>query len=246
MRRLICVFVLACSLCAIAQNHLPQIQGYVLDQEGAIVPHVTVTLKSARTGEIKMTTTDEQGVYRFGDLAAGAYVVHVVPPASSRYLEDEDRIVMANNETHLDFKLKMREPVISCAARSSPLGSDATADAMEICSRRLAGSRARDCGVVHVGDDPAGATKCAITSARKKAPFRVRYNLQGIDSDIAEGFVMTPAGKLFELRFDGDPGGGGGTNPERQRLSKHWCSRDRLYIDTRTGRARCNSVDSAP
>jgi hypothetical protein len=85
-------------------------------------------------------------------------------------------------------------------------------DAMEKLGKQLAGASGFDCGRVPVNGDPKAATQCVLRLQKQGRPFRVRYDLQGIDSDVAEGLVRTPLGKIYALDFDGDPSGGGGTN----------------------------------
>jgi hypothetical protein len=71
-----------------------------------------------------------------------------------------------------------------------------------------------------IHDVAAVATKCALKAFGEKQPFRVRYDLRGIDSDVSAGLVYTPEGKLYGLTFDGDPQGQRGTSWSRQRAEK--------------------------
>jgi len=109
----------------------------------------------------------------------------------------------------------------------------ALGDDWERQSRKLSGPRAADCGRVGVRGSPTAATECALKAFREGKPFRVRYDLPGIDSDISAGLVYTPEGKLYRLNFDGDPSGGqGGTSWSRQRVGKAACPLPfQIYID---------------
>jgi hypothetical protein len=82
-------------------------------------------------------------------------------------------------------------------------------DAMDWRSRRLAGWHGINCGRVKVHGDPRAATACALRAQAEGKPFRVRYDIQGIDSAVAGGIVRTPAGLLYGLSYDSDPYGGG-------------------------------------
>jgi hypothetical protein len=75
-------------------------------------------------------------------------------------------------------------------------------DAMEEGSRKLAGPKAIDCGRVGIHQDPKLATDCALSAFKAGKPFRVRYDLQGIDSSVAAGLIRTPDGKLYGMVFD--------------------------------------------
>jgi hypothetical protein len=119
-------------------------------------------------------------------------------------------------------------------------------DAWERQSRKLSGSRAIDCGRVSVRGNPKAATACALNSFREGKPFRVRYDLQGIDSDVAAGLVYTPEGILYGLDFDGDPSGQGGTSWSRQRIEQAACPLPlKIYVNP-NGRVNCFSEDAVP
>jgi len=82
-------------------------------------------------------------------------------------------------------------------------------DRLDSTSIALAGPEAVDCGRVGPRGDPKEATDCALNAFSHKIPFRVRYDLQGIDSFPALGIVGTPDAKLYELHFDSDAMGRG-------------------------------------
>jgi len=82
-------------------------------------------------------------------------------------------------------------------------------DRLDSTSIALAGPGAVDCGRVRLRGDPKVATDCALNAFSHKTPFRVRYDLQGIDSFPALGIVGTPDAKLYELHFDSDAMGRG-------------------------------------
>ena len=83
-------------------------------------------------------------------------------------------------------------------------------DFMERHSQKLAGPRGINCGRVGISENPAAATKCALRSQASKRPFRVRYDIQGIDSSVAVAMVRTPSGIVSTLMYDSDPAGAGG------------------------------------
>jgi hypothetical protein len=108
--------------------------------------------------------------------------------------------------------------------RSTHIGSTATSvrprvrpimlpGDMELQSKKLAGPTAVDCGRVLLRGDPQIASECALTAQRAGMPFRVRYDLQGIDSLVAAGIVRDQAGNVQILMWDSDPSGGGRVGP---------------------------------
>ena len=119
-------------------------------------------------------------------------------------------------------------------------------DAWERQSRRLSGPYAIDCGRVGVHRSPATATECALKAFYDSKPFRVRYDLQGLDSNVSAGLVYTPAGKMYGLTFDGDPYGRGGTSWSRQRTDQVECPVPlHLYVSSNC-RLNCFSKEAVP
>jgi len=117
-------------------------------------------------------------------------------------------------------------------------------DDFERQSRALSGSTAEDCGRVRVRRNPASASECALRAFQEGRPFRVRYDLQGIDSDVSAGLVYTPEGKLYAFTFDGDPYGQGGTSWSRQRTEKTLCPAPfQIYVNP-NGRLDCFPKDT--
>lgn len=91
-------------------------------------------------------------------------------------------------------------------------------DAMETGSRKLIGLEATDCGRVQISQSPELANDCALAAFKSGKSFRVRYDLRGIDSVVSEGLLRASDGKIYKMTFDGDPMGGGGISPTRQRF----------------------------
>ena len=119
-------------------------------------------------------------------------------------------------------------------------------DTWERQSRTLIGSHATDCGRVGILSDPTTATECALKAFRARKPFRVRYDLQGIDSAVSAGLVFTPSHTLYALVFDGDPMGGGGTSWSRQRVEKEPCPQPyQLHVNSE-GRLNCFQKEAVP
>jgi hypothetical protein len=119
-----------------------------------------------------------------------------------------------------------------------------SADLLELQSKNLAGPEAVDCGRVPVGGDPKVATECALAAQRAGKPFRVRYDIRGIDSFIAVAIVRTPIGTVGTLQYDSDPRGGGGrahevVSPKRCPEPVH------LWVNP-NGRINCFQKESSP
>jgi hypothetical protein len=112
-------------------------------------------------------------------------------------------------------------------------------DAWDRESRKLSGPAATDCGRVPIHGDPKAANQCVVKAFAENKPFRVRYDLQGIDSNVSDGLVYTPNRQLYGLVFDGDPAGQGGTSWERERAGRVACPQPFQLYTNPSGRLSC-------
>lgn len=117
-------------------------------------------------------------------------------------------------------------------------------DLLEKQSKRLAGPNAIDCGRVPIRGNPKAATDCALAAQEAKKPFRVLYDLQGIDSGVAVAIVRTDIGTVGALMYDSDPMGGGSrahevVYPKRCPEPVH------LWVNP-SGRINCFQKESSP
>jgi len=114
-----------------------------------------------------------------------------------------------------------------------------TGDGMDWRSRSLAGFRSVNCGRVQIRGDSSAATRCALEANAEGKPFRVAYNIEGIDEDVAGGIVRTPEGRLLALSFYGCPSGCGSLSFLQQRVQITECPQPyHLYVNPR-GRINC-------
>ena len=84
-------------------------------------------------------------------------------------------------------------------SQATSRGQIPSEDKLETESKRLAGPGAIDCGRVEIKGDPKEATECAIEAQKAAKPFRIRYDLQGIDSFVAVAIVRTPTVWLSDV-----------------------------------------------
>ena len=78
-----------------------------------------------------------------------------------------------------------------------------TGDLMDWRSHLLSGINSVNCGRVKIGGLASVATRCALQANAERKPFRVIYDLQGVDSWVAGGIVRTRDGRLLSLIYDG-------------------------------------------
>jgi hypothetical protein len=105
--RLFVVFLLALGLFATtgqAQTLIGTVQGKVLDQQGAVLPGVTVTLTGARGAQ--NTVTDGRGEFRFVGVAPGTYVLKAL--LSGFLTQQRPEVIVGMGKTiDVDFTLKV-------------------------------------------------------------------------------------------------------------------------------------------
>jgi hypothetical protein len=115
--------------------------------------------------------------------------------------------------SHIGFytscrKIKLEERMEAILDFSLQPGQEADRAGDEVMDQRLqilAGANAKDCGRVKERANPRSATACALRAFRHSESFRVRYDLWGIDSSVAAGFVADSHGKLYGVLFDSMP-----------------------------------------
>ena len=77
------------------------------------------------------------------------------------------------------------------------------ADAIETRASELAGPNAINCGRVPIRQDAEAATDCAIAAQKARKPFRVIYEVLGVDARSNIAIVRDPHGLVYTLRNGG-------------------------------------------
>lgn len=111
-------------------------------------------------------------------------------------------------------------------------------DPIDQTTRRLAGHAAINCGRVAIHGDPSEATSCSLAAQAKKQPFRVVYDRQGTDSQIADAIVRDAKGKLYRVEYDSCPAGCG-FSIYYQRTYLASCAQQQGLIGDPGGRLTC-------
>jgi len=89
-------------------------------------------------------------------------------------------------------------------------------DGMERKLKNISGSTAVDCGRVKVDEAPQQASQCVMDAFSSHKPFRVRYDIRGIDTALAAGLAQAQDGKIYALSFMGNTDGSGRTSLSAQ------------------------------
>ena len=97
-------FALAVTGLAAAQERFGALTGRVTDQQGAVVPGVTVTTVNTQTGESRVFVSGADGMFRAPDLVPGRYTVRFELSGFTT-VERADVLVMLGREFEIDTQL---------------------------------------------------------------------------------------------------------------------------------------------
>jgi outer membrane receptor protein involved in Fe transport len=98
------------AMSAIAQTSTTgQVEGTLMDANGAVVPGATVTLSGPNLIRSQTTTTDNNGTYRFSAVPPGKYSVKVDASAGFGSSEATNVEVNLSKSTSIDFTLKPKD-----------------------------------------------------------------------------------------------------------------------------------------
>jgi iron complex outermembrane receptor protein len=97
------LLILPFNLTSVSAQENATISGVVTDADGAVVVDATVALRRPANDQIRRTTTDTQGRYRFSNLAAGPYIVEIM--ADKFQVSSKEVQVNAGESATFDFRL---------------------------------------------------------------------------------------------------------------------------------------------
>src|SRR5437667_2537565 len=123
MARLGLASIVAACLCAappaFAQTGDGSLRGYVRDQQGGVLPGVTVTAKSAALIAPVVTVTDTAGYYRLNNLPPGTFTITAELTGFSTY-QREGIVMRAGSTFSVDIEMKvgLLEETITVAGES--------------------------------------------------------------------------------------------------------------------------------
>ena len=80
-----------------AQSSTGSISGVVTDQNQAVIPAATITIRNTATGFTRSTTTNSEGRYSFTDLPLGAYEITIEASTFSKYIRTGIRLLVNQN-----------------------------------------------------------------------------------------------------------------------------------------------------
>jgi hypothetical protein len=106
-----------------AQTVSGTLQGRVVDQAGAVVPNVTITITNVETGQERKVTTNEEGFYNAPYLPLGRYKVAVQATGFGPITRENVEVTL-NKTLVVDFELSPRvEEVVTITTEPPPINT---------------------------------------------------------------------------------------------------------------------------
>src|SRR6202171_4915899 len=129
------IFSLAASV-AVAQSFRGSIRGVVTDPLGAVVPDAKVAAKNLATGELRETTTGEDGGYVIAELPAGEYELAIDKSGFARH--PVRALVSTGVDTNVDYKLDLLGQKYGAQVNDvAPLVETSNTTLSQVVDRRL-------------------------------------------------------------------------------------------------------------
>ena len=220
----------AAPLSAQTGQNFGELVGKALDEQGAVLPGVTVTLKGPAMMGAATAVTNDRGMYRFPAVPSGTYTV-TFELAGFSTLVRADIVVPVRQTVTVDSQLKVarvqetitvkgESPVVD--VENAKVGERLDSQTLQSVptSRSVFGSATILPGMVMVRQDPAGLN--AATSTGMVAHGASNYNLNyfGVTADTPQNY-----GSMYYMDYNSaqeisvdtaamgaDIGGGGGAN----------------------------------
>ena len=102
-----------------AQTTTGVIRGVVTDDSGGVLPGVTVTLKGPATAGTPTTTTNEAGIYRFPNLAPGAYQITAELTGFNTSTQTGIQVALGSTtEVGVQLKISAQQESVTVVAQS--------------------------------------------------------------------------------------------------------------------------------
>jgi Carboxypeptidase regulatory-like domain len=207
-----------------------ELVGKVIDEEGAVLPGVMVTLSGPAMMGTQTAVTNDRGAYRFPAVTSGTYQLTFELPGFAK-LGRENIIVPVRQTVTVDAQMKVAalqetvtvtgaSPVVDVANAKVGARLDQSLLQNVPTSRSIFGSATLLPGMVMARQDPAGIN--ASTSTNMVAHGSNNYNLNyfGVTADTPQDY-----GKMYYMDFNAaeeisvdtaamgaEIGGGGGAN----------------------------------
>ena len=191
------VVLLVAAIPASGQLLTSRVDGRVLDQTGAVVPGVTVTLTNAATNVARETTTNNSGLYVFPNVSQGTYSVEAAADGFKTALVEEVRVELGT-PANVDIVVEVgvvTQTVVVTAAETQSVMNEVNAEISTNLNREqvkdlpLNGRSVTQLALTQAGvTSPGGTRSAAINGGR--GTFN-NFTLDGINNQ--DTFIRTDA-----------------------------------------------------
>ena len=153
-----------------AQTTTGAIRGVVTDDSGGVLPGVTVTLKGAATAGTPTTTTNETGVYRFPNLAPGAYQITVELTGFNTSTQTGIQVALGGTtEVGVQLKLSNQQETVTVVAQSPVVDATTTQVATNYSREWVANAPVRRFTFFDLINAAPGVSASTSTSSRSQS-----------------------------------------------------------------------------
>jgi hypothetical protein len=194
---LIVLVLTACGYIAVQAQTTGSIAGTVVDQNGAVVPNATVTVKGESGQEYTVTTADN-GTYRISAVANGLYTVTVTTTAGFKTFITSNVKVDVGLPTTVDAALEVgaKEQVVEVTSGGEVLQTETAAitrniTGREIIEKPIASRDALDLVLLTPGANTVGRPRASSINGLPKGAISITIDgvdVQDNNQRSAEGF----------------------------------------------------------
>ena len=194
--------ILLCSVSALAQSSFTSVRGTITDPSGAVLPGTRVEAKNVANGEVASQSANEQGEYRFPQLAPGTYLITA---SSSGFGTQSKRAeLLVNQPATVNFELAVQASTVTVdvSAQTQMLNdadatignalNNATIAALPSEGRNVPDLLSLQPGVLYLGrgaDKQSDSRTGSVAGARSD---QTNVTLDGLDdNDQTQGYAFT-------------------------------------------------------
>lgn len=164
------VALLAAPLTVLAQRTTGDIRGVVTDESGAVLPGVTVTLRGAGVPGAPTTVSNEEGVYRFPNLAPGLYEITAELAGFATKQQTGIRVSLgATAEVPVQMSVSTQQETITVTAEAPVVDSASTEIATNYSREWVENAPVRRFTFFDLINAAPGVSQSTQTSSRSQA-----------------------------------------------------------------------------
>ena len=194
--------LLASVLSAAAQSSFTSVRGTVTDPSGAVLPGAKIELKNSENGQAASQMTNEQGEYRFSQVAPGTYLI--TASTSGFGTETKKAELLVNQPATVNFSLNVQASTetVDVSAQTQTLNdadatignalNNATIAALPSEGRNVPDLLSIQPGVLYLGrgaDKQSDSRTGSVAGARSD---QTNVTLDGLDdNDQTQGYAFT-------------------------------------------------------